>query len=92
VSESTGGKFVLPDLWMVFDCESIGLHGETFAVGYVVIDSSGKEPPVLTIIRLPGHGKGLILCTISPPFVWLLDLILLLLRIGFRTSYPSITR
>jgi hypothetical protein len=33
----------LPDLWMVFDCESIGLHGETFAVGYVVVRSEGEE-------------------------------------------------
>ena len=28
-------------LYMVFDCESVGLHGETFAVGYVVIDQDG---------------------------------------------------
>jgi hypothetical protein len=34
---------LLPDLWMVFDCESIGLHGETFAVGYVVVRSEGEE-------------------------------------------------
>lgn len=26
---------------MVFDVESIGLHGEAFAVGYVVVDSTG---------------------------------------------------
>jgi hypothetical protein len=30
-------------LYMVIDCESIGLHGETFAVGWVVIDHSGQE-------------------------------------------------
>lgn len=41
--ESPGAKVVLPDLWMVFDCESIGLHGETFAVGYVVIRGEGEE-------------------------------------------------
>lgn len=29
-------------LYMVFDVESIGLHGEGFAVGYVVIESSGE--------------------------------------------------
>lgn len=28
-------------IFMVFDVESIGLHGEGFAVGYVVIDSEG---------------------------------------------------
>lgn len=32
-----------PDLFMVFDVESIGLHGEGFAVGYVVVDRLGKE-------------------------------------------------
>lgn len=29
--------------YMVFDVESIGLHGEGFAVGYVVVDGDGKE-------------------------------------------------
>jgi hypothetical protein len=33
----------MADLFMVFDVESIGLHGEGFAVGYVVIDGSGAE-------------------------------------------------
>jgi hypothetical protein len=33
----------LPAFFMVFDVESIGLHGEGFAAGYVVIDSDGKE-------------------------------------------------
>jgi hypothetical protein len=28
---------------MVFDVESVGLHGEGFAVGYVVVDAAGKE-------------------------------------------------
>lgn len=28
---------------MVIDCESIGLHGETFAVGWVVVDEQGDE-------------------------------------------------
>lgn len=32
-----------PELFMVFDVESIGLHGEGFAVGYVVIDASGNQ-------------------------------------------------
>lgn len=30
-------------MYMVFDCESVGLHGEAFAVGFVVIDSGGFE-------------------------------------------------
>jgi hypothetical protein len=30
-------------LFMVFDVESIGLHGDGFAVGYVVVDATGKE-------------------------------------------------
>ncbi len=29
--------------YFVFDVESIGLHGEGFAVGYVVVDSVGRE-------------------------------------------------
>ena len=32
-----------PTLYMVFDVESVGLHGEGFAVGYVVIDETGRE-------------------------------------------------
>lgn len=30
-------------LYFVFDVESVGLHGEGFAVGWVVVDRSGKE-------------------------------------------------
>lgn len=33
----------MPDAWMVFDVESIGLHGEGYAVGWVVLDPAGKE-------------------------------------------------
>ncbi len=29
-----------PALWMVFDVESVGLHGEGFAVGWIVMDGS----------------------------------------------------
>lgn len=32
-----------PELFMVFDVESIGLHGEGFAVGYVVVNRMGVE-------------------------------------------------
>ena len=38
-------------LFMVFDVESVGLHGEGFAVGYVVVDKHGFE-----------HGSGLFCC------------------------------
>jgi hypothetical protein len=37
---SDGAK---PGLFFVLDCESMGLHGETFAVGFVVVDRSGTE-------------------------------------------------
>ena len=30
-------------LYLVFDVESVGLHGEGFAVGYVVVDDAGTE-------------------------------------------------
>lgn len=30
-------------LFMVFDCESVGLHGETFAVGWTVVEHGGRE-------------------------------------------------
>jgi hypothetical protein len=33
----------LPSYFMVFDCESVGLHGETFAVGWVVVNPAGEE-------------------------------------------------
>lgn len=33
----------MPDLFMVFDVESVGLHGEGFAVGYVVVRPDGQE-------------------------------------------------
>lgn len=32
-----------PARYLVFDVESIGLHGEAFAVGWVVIDGEGNE-------------------------------------------------
>lgn len=30
--------------FMVFDVESVGLHGEGFAVGYVVVDTNSNKP------------------------------------------------
>jgi hypothetical protein len=49
---------LLPDLWMVFDCESIGLHGETFAVGYVVVNRDGKELERACWACYPDEAKG----------------------------------
>lgn len=40
-----------PPFYMVFDVESIGLHGEGFAVGWVVVDAMGTE-----------HASGLAAC------------------------------
>lgn len=37
--------------YFVFDVESVGLHGEGFAVGWVIVDEEGKE-----------HRNGLIHC------------------------------
>lgn len=33
----------MPDKFMVFDVESIGLHGEAFAVGWVVVNRDGER-------------------------------------------------
>lgn len=33
----------MPDLYMVFDVESVGLHGEGFAVGWCVLNHAGEE-------------------------------------------------
>lgn len=33
----------MDELWMVMDAESIGLHGEAFAVAYVVVDGVGTR-------------------------------------------------
>lgn len=34
---------ISPELFMVFDVESVGLHGEGFAAAYVVVDRQGNE-------------------------------------------------
>jgi hypothetical protein len=50
-------------LYMVFDVESAGLHGEGFAFGYVVVDETGTELESgfegcdLTHVRLDGDMK-----------------------------------
>ena len=33
----------MPPYFMVFGVESVGLHGDAYAVGYAVIDADGKE-------------------------------------------------
>lgn len=33
----------IPFPWLVFDVESVGLFGDPFAVGWVIIDKDGKE-------------------------------------------------
>jgi hypothetical protein len=44
--------------YFVMDCESIGLHGETFAVGYVVVDGSGAEIDSGLLACDPGLARG----------------------------------
>lgn len=45
-------------LYMVFDVESIGLHGEGFAVGYVVIDGAGRELEAARLACSPDEAEG----------------------------------
>src|SRR5689334_16184050 len=47
-------------LYMVFDVESVGLHGEGFAVGWVVIDEHGRElaADLLWTDPLSAHGTA----------------------------------
>ena len=45
----------MSELFMVFDCESVGLHGDTFAVGFVVVDRQGTT-----------HAEG---CFYSPHYL-----------------------
>lgn len=49
----------MTDLFMVFDVESIGLHGEGFAVGYVVIDRGGTVLEERTYACDPDTAAGL---------------------------------
>ena len=44
--------------FMVFDVESIGLHGEGFAVGWVVVDDTGDEVEVCRIACDPSQASG----------------------------------
>jgi hypothetical protein len=45
-------------LYMVFDVESIGLHGEGYAVGYVVVDRAGNELEAARLACSPDAAKG----------------------------------
>ncbi len=45
-------------MYMVFDCESIGLQGETFAVGYVVVDKDGRELEAARLVCSPDMANG----------------------------------
>jgi hypothetical protein len=47
-----------PDLFMVFDCESVGLHGETYAVGWVAVDRDGAEREAGGLWVPPGDVRG----------------------------------
>ena len=49
----------MADLFMVFDVESIGLHGEGFAVGYVVINRRGDVLEEQVIACDPDEAHGL---------------------------------
>lgn len=44
--------------FMVFDVESIGLHGEGFAVGYVVVDADGERLDEALIACPPNAAVG----------------------------------
>lgn len=46
------------DKYMVFDVESVGLHGEGFAVGFVVVDSLGKPLAEHCIFCNPDTAQG----------------------------------
>jgi hypothetical protein len=43
----------MPPFFMVFDVESIGLHGEGFAVGFVIVDAQQRQPAQYTWFCCP---------------------------------------
>lgn len=45
-------------LYMVFDVESVGLHGEGFAVGYVVVNEKGEELEAARLACSPDAAQG----------------------------------
>lgn len=48
----------MTNLYMVFDVESVGLHGEGFAVGWVVVDETGKELEAVREACSPDKAQG----------------------------------
>ena len=44
--------------YMIFDVESIGLHGEGFAVGYVVVNGDGKTLEEGMLVCDPDEAQG----------------------------------
>jgi hypothetical protein len=48
----------LPPYFMVFDVESVGLHGEGFSVGYVVVSPEGEEIAVGFAQCSPDAARG----------------------------------
>lgn len=45
-------------LFMVFDVESVGLHGEAYAMGYVVVDADGHEQESYRVACSPDTAQG----------------------------------
>lgn len=45
-------------MYMIFDCESVGLHGETFAVAWVVVDHEGKRIASAAYSCSPDAARG----------------------------------
>lgn len=54
---------------MVFDVESVGLHGEGFAVGWVVLNDVGEEIDARMIACDPGRAKA----GTSPDRAWVAE-------------------
>ncbi len=48
----------MSQLYFVFDVESVGLHGEGFAVGVVVVDEEGKEVLATRLACEPAFARG----------------------------------
>lgn len=44
--------------YMVFDVESVGLHGEGFSVGWVVVDGDGRELDFGLAVTSPKAARG----------------------------------
>jgi hypothetical protein len=48
----------LPELFMVFDVESVGLHGQGYAVAYVLVDRAGVERDSACYACHPDRAEG----------------------------------